>query len=436
MFKPLGALMINDMDLIRQLTSSKNLRNVKKGITYKIAAPLIGRGILSVPTYGSSWEHQRNILDKGFAEQIIASNCFEIKEVGKDLVERITFLLGEKNVVEVNIIEEMLKTTIDVLGRVAFSYDFGSLKAKETKDAPLFSAFDVILNTLQMRMRNPLLSRTSWVPTEQNNNFNKAMNKLVSVVDNVITGRKTSKSTRDRDLLDILLLPDDKGRKLTDLQISENIRTMLFAGHDTTAAALSWSFFLLGKHPDVVKKIEFEFQEKFAGDLSLLTAEKLETCKYLNSVVLEVLRLYPSAGFMQATTKEFYLDEYLIPKGMEILILPYLLHRNPKYYNKPDEFLPERWLEDFKVGEEVSLQTQVSLAGKTKAYFPFSLGKRICVGRKLALLEIRVILLNVLKHFEVSLPPVQPETFSEIPYLGTTLYPVDLMVCFSRKNIS
>ena len=188
---------------------------------------------------------------------------------------------------------------------------------------------------------------------------------------------------------------------------------------------------LLAEHPAALERVREEVISKFGvnGDP---TAKDLESLDYLNAVVLETLRLYPSAAFTRASDEDTYLagGKYLIPAGTEILIVPYIIHRDERYWENPNAFLPERFLneeidrnsEDFRAN---SLQSRIGRICAKKAYLPFSLGPRNCVGRPLALLEMRVVLIKLLQKFTFKIPR-NDESYNSVPWFQLTLNPMGI----------
>lgn len=414
-----------DIRLVRQLLSTKMMPSLAKGRAYRISEPLIGEGVLA--TSGHKWARQRAVLDHGFVPKILRKQFPSIVQTVDELVAK----LGDETV-DVDVNEEMLKTTLDVLARVAFSYDIGGVTAKTPKEAPLYHAFDYLLSTLGIRTREPLRLLVKDI-NFMNQKFNKEMSVLDSTVDSIIKKRLSDEGginkENPRDLLDILLdselRDDNSGNKV----IIDDIKTVLFAGHDTTANMLTWFLYLLTLHPEVADKIRQEFQENSKGEI---TMESVEEAEYLNACILEVLRLYPSAGFTRITLEEIQLGEYTIPKGVDIVIFPYIIQRNPDYFERPNDFWPERWMT--KHTEKLNFQSRLAHETLKKPYLPFSLGKRNCVGRPLALLEIRIVMLKLLEKFDVLPPNKVPEEFQDFPHIGLTLVPTGIRVRFKKRN--
>nr|CAH7752712.1 unnamed protein product [Callosobruchus chinensis] len=197
--------------------------------------------------------------------------------------------------------------------------------------------------------------------------------------------------------LDILLQSEIDGRPLSRDDVREEVDTFMFEGHDTTASAISFALFLLSTHQDVQEHAVTEQKQIFEDDLHrTITFEDLHRMKYLECVIKETLRLYPSvAAYARRTSTEIIYKGHIIPKGINIAIFAYGILRDPEHYENPDDFCPDRFeLNDGK---------------KPYAYIPFSAGPRNCIGQKFAMLEMKVILSKVLRHFQLigTTPPHQ-----------------------------
>lgn len=193
----------------------------------------------------------------------------------------------------------------------------------------------------------------------------------------------------------------------TELDIREEVDTFMFEGHDTTAMSMIWTLYLLGKHPEVQERVQAEIdqvwangdQQEAAGDdeeesnSAGWSMRQLRELKFLEACIKESLRLFPSVPFIgRLATEEMPLsDGQVIPKGSTIFLFIYSIQRDPKYFLRPDLFLPDRFL------------AQASSASRTNpfAFVPFSAGPRNCIGQKFALQEEKVILATVLRHFRL-----------------------------------
>jgi len=197
--------------------------------------------------------------------------------------------------------------------------------------------------------------------------------------------------TKHRAFLDLLLnVTDDEGNKLSHEDIREEVDTFMFEGHDTTAAAVNWSLYLLGSYPEAQKRVDSELEEVFGKSDRPASLEDLKKLKYLECVIKESLRLFPPVPlFARNLTEDCEVGGYKIVQGSQAIIIPYALHRDPRYFPNPEEFQPERFFLE-------------NLQGRHPyAYVPFSAGPRNCIGQRFAIMEEKAILSCILRHFWV-----------------------------------
>jgi len=199
------------------------------------------------------------------------------------------------------------------------------------------------------------------------------------------------------DLLSMLLRArdDDTGEGMTDLQLRDEIMTLLLAGHETTAIAMSWTFYLLSRHPWALQRVEEEVAAVLQGRVP--TAEDLPNLRYCRMVIEEAMRLYPSVwAIPRQSVDEDVISGYHIPAQSTVLIIPYITHRNRRYWKEPERFDPERFSPD-------------QSAGRPKyAYFPFGGGPRLCLGMHFAIMEAQVALAMVTQRYRLRLVPGHP----------------------------
>ncbi|KAI4464328.1 cytochrome p450 family 4 [Holotrichia oblita] len=191
-------------------------------------------------------------------------------------------------------------------------------------------------------------------------------------------------------LLDMLLEASEDGKVLSDADIREEVDTFVFEGHDTTTSSISWTLLLLGNNPEIQEKLYQEIKEVLQ-DKSIPSFNNLPELKYLECVIKESLRMFPSVPFIIRTIEqEIQIDQYKIPAGTDILLHIYALHNSPEYYPNPDVFDPDRFLPENCVGRH------------PYSYIPFSAGPRNCIGQKFAMYEEKTILASIIKRYKVT----------------------------------
>ncbi|KAK7073668.1 Cytochrome P450 4V2, partial [Halocaridina rubra] len=190
--------------------------------------------------------------------------------------------------------------------------------------------------------------------------------------------------------LDLLLESAEKDPSLTTEDIREEVDTFMFEGHDTTAAAINWSLYLLGCHPDLQARVHEELDAIFGDDDRPVTMADLREMKYTENCIKEALRIFPSVPFIaRELQEEAIIDNYRIPAGTTVMIVTYRLHRDPEQFPRPEVFDPDRFLPE-------NVQNR-----HPYAYVPFSAGPRNCIGQKFALMEEKIVVASVLRHFRV-----------------------------------
>jgi len=224
---------------------------------------------------------------------------------------------------------------------------------------------------------------------------------LFSIIDKRIEEINEGKrdTSTSSDLLDALLMPDQDGQHLSKQDIRDQLFIFYLAGHETTASILSWTIFELGRHPEVEEKLMAEI-ESVVGPLDEKidpSSEQLDNLPYLDMVLNEVMRLYPPTGAVSRTNEEeFEYKGYIYPKGTTLSTSQLLTHRNKDYWPEPTKFDPERFSKENSVGRHMY------------AYFPFSAGPRICIGKNFFYHESRNFLVNVLRQIKFKNDPSHP----------------------------
>jgi len=403
---------------IKQMLSHKSHCHFLKGGSYDLAAPLIGQGLLR--SSGLEWKTQRLIAEQGFRLKTLQLACSAAGKTTSRLFNKWDASCEQQSNT-VDVLADMLKLTMDVLCSVGFSYD---LQSVTDSNAPLSAAFNEILSILDIRSRNPL--HQLWPPA--NRRLREALDRLHQTAEQLIE----ASTPTDGDLLSFLLSSVDE-QKLSHHTVIDNIKTFLFAGHDTTASTLSWALYLLARHPGVQDRLQREVQEGIpeGGDVNLGMLDAAEM-PYLNAVIKEVTRLYPAAGFTRrsppASEGGFKVNGHAIPGGVEIMVLPHLVHRHPILAAglQADSFLPERWL------PEQTLFSDEEVKRCKDLYMPFSQGPRNCIGMRLAETEMRTSLALMVQRYRFKLQDEQMPPPNVV--LRFTLFPERFHLQIERRS--
>jgi cytochrome P450 len=278
--------------------------------------------------------------------------------------------------------------------------------AEVDKDvAEIGRAFNTIVEEISVRLRRPFRIPDT-VPTPGNIRYVRGVHRINRLVTRIIRERREQGGDRG-DLLSMLMLArDEDGQPMSERQLQDEVVTLLVAGHETTAVALSWTWYLLAHNPDVDARLAAELRDVLGGRPPAVS--DLPQLRFTEQVVTESLRLYPPAwGFGRQAIAECEIGGYAIPAGTTIIISPWVLHRDPRYFEHPDEFRPERWNGDF------------ARQLPRFAYIPFGGGPRICIGNRFAMMEAVLILATVAQRYQLQLQDSRPV----VPLPSITLRP-------------
>jgi cytochrome P450 len=233
----------------------------------------------------------------------------------------------------------------------------------------------------------------------------RALARLEAIVARIIRERRASAHRRD-DLLSILLNPADPAAGLTDADLRDEVMTLLVAGHETTAVSLTWTWYLLSLHPEKERLLAAEIYDAI-GDRTV-TLDDVPHLPYAGRVVLEALRLYPPAWTTpRVAAEDCMIGEFPVARGTSVTMSQWVMHRDPRYFDEPSEFDPDRWAG--------------GLLGSLPrfAYFPFGGGPRGCIGESFAMAEALLILVTIAQRFRLKLIDREPVS----PWPTLTLQP-------------
>lgn len=281
---------------------------------------------------------------------------------------------------------ELMHVTLAIAGRTLFSVDV-TAEADEIGDAlaTLMEGFPDLLS--------PFAPFWRLVRRRQARAIAAALTRIDETIFRIIAARRATGELGD-DLLGRLLAAQDEGKAgMTAQQVRDEAVTLFLAGHETTAVALAWTFYLLARHPPALAALHAELDATLGGRLP--TADDLPRLVYTRRALQEAMRLYPPAHtFGRGVLREYRAGPYTIPAGRSmVFICPFLLHRDERFFPAPLEFRPERWTPEFEAGLP------------RFAYVPFGGGARVCIGSAFAWMEGTLALATLLRRFTIELAP-------------------------------
>lgn len=351
-----------------------NYGNFKKSIFLRSSKALFGEGLLT--SDGDFWLRQRRLLQPAFHHQSIAAYSRSMAEHAERELD------GWQDGEVRDVHQDMMRLTMQIIGQVIFGSNLGD--AVEDAGRALGVFFE------QFDERFGLYAIPEWLPTPGNLRYRRAMHRLDAILENVIRARKSEDARDGQPSLDMLStlmrLQDENGTRMTEKQLRDELTTLFFTGHETTGLALGWTWHLLAQHPAAAERLFQETWQVLEGRAP--TFEDIPRLRYVDWVIKESLRLYPPAyGVVRQPIKDCEIGGYKIPAGSTLAIFPWSVHRDPRYFERPEEFRPERWADGF----EKTLPRC--------AYFPFSVGPRVCIGNTFALTELALLVAFISQRF-------------------------------------
>jgi len=365
----------NHPDYIRDVLVTQN-SNFGKGRALEKAKRILGSGLLT--SEGEAHHRQRRLVLPAFHRQRIAS-------YGSVMVEHAARMADDwQEGMPVDISHEMTRLTLGIVAKTLFDADVG----KEADE--IGEAMTVMLEMFHLLMY-PFADVLEKLPLPMVRRYERMRSRLDSTIYRIINERRKSGVDR-HDLLSMLLLAQDEddGGKMTDAQVRDEAMTLFLAGHETTANALSWTFYLLSQNPVAEATLHAELDEIIGSRTP--TTEDVARLQYTEKVVSESMRLFPPAwGMGRRSLVDQMVGPYRIPADSIVLLSPFVTQRDPRFFSEPDEFKPERWTAEWK-----SSLPQFS-------YFPFGGGPRRCIGEGFAWAEAILVLATLCQRWRVRL---------------------------------
>jgi len=377
-----SVFMVSTAELAAEVLSSGEDRFTKHETADDyMLTPLLGEGLLT--SHGEEWRRQREITQPMFQRHRIEAFGPQIVESARALARRWSELPGDQP------IQVDLDLTALALEIVALAIVGGDLSG-------VGQGFGLAVDAVNAAMShgNPDDTPDDPVVLAHYADFGRAKGLIERIVTLLIDARKMLGRPADgpTDLLTVLLETVDPitGAPLSDEELRAQVMTMVMAGHETTAKALTWSLYLLSQHPEIAAQVRDELSTVLDGrDATIADLPRLAVTR---SVIQEAMRLYPPIWVIsRRVVHDDSLAGYDVPAGSLVCVSPWVLHHSPRYWNEPERFDPARF------------RTESGPAPFT--YIPFGGGPRVCIGRGFALIEAQLVLATLCQHLEFELWP-------------------------------
>lgn len=426
-FGPKSFLVISDPVMARHILRDSSPEQYCKGMLAEILEPIMGNGL--IPADPKIWKVRRRAVVPGFHKRWLTNMITMFGDCADRLVTNLTIRSADK---PIDMEERFCSVTLDIIGKAVFNYDFGSV----TKESPIVKAVYRVLREAEHRSSSfipywNLPYAEKWMGGQVE--FRKDMGMLDSILTKLInraveTRQEASvEELEERDVGDdpslLRFFADMRGEDLTSKVLRDDLMTMLIAGHETTAAMLTWTVFgLVSSEPGLMNEITAEIRivmhNKDRPDYDDLM--KMKKTRY---ALIEALRLYPEPPVLIRRARK---EDTLPPggsglsggikvlRGTDILISTWNLHRAPEYWENPEKYDPTRWERPFKnpgikgwegynpdkVSDVMMYPNEIA---SDYAFLPFGAGKRKCIGDQFAMLEATVILSMIMNKFDLIL---------------------------------
>jgi cytochrome P450 len=382
--------LVNDLAAIKHVLIDNAANYQKTEITRRILEPGLGKGLIT--SEGEQWRQHRRTMAPAFDHRSVAAYTPVMTQAAEELLaEWAKVPQGESIDVETS----MMQVTLNIISRTMFSNDSDDIVNIMERSAGRYQ-FEMRPNVMDM------LGWPKWLASLPRTGVaERTLGEFDRVIDRLIAARTQDPGNNPKDLLARLIAARDEqtGGGMTAQEVRDQVITIFLAGHETTAMAMTWTWFLLSQHPFEEAKLHAELDRVLAGRSP--THEDLAQLSYTRMVVEESMRVYPPVHTIarQATGDDTLVGQH-VPKGSAVMIAPWVLHRHVKHWDNPAKFDPERF-------------SPQHAAGRARfSYLPFGGGKRICIGAAFSLAEATILLATLAQSYSLKVLPghrVEPQ---------------------------
>jgi len=386
-------------DAVRHAMATEADRYRKDNRFYVELRWSLGDGLLN--SQDARWKRQRRFIQPLFTRKRIAGYAAAMGEEAEALAPRWRAAIAAGEPIDLH--AEMSRVTLRIVGRLLFGADV-------ERAVPVVAyAFPVLGEFSRSRAYSPVRLPRSW-PLPSHRRARRAQAAIHAVCDELIAARRADGGDGD-DLMSLLVGAREDGETLSDAEIRDQVLIFMLAGHDTTAIALTFALHLLGRHPDVQRRLQDEVDAALGGRPP--AADDLARLPYAAMVLKEAMRLYPPAPALGRRTADGdVIDGWEIAPGSDVALSSWVTHRHPAFWPEPERFDPERFAPEQEA------------ARHRHAYFPFGAGPRACIGQYFSMLEAVIALAVIAQAYTVSAPDVDLPVAPRI-----TLHPTGPVPC-------
>lgn len=373
-----STFVLNRPDLVWDVLATGN-HDFMKGPTMQVAKRLIGENLLT--SEGEVHKQQRRLIQPIFHHERIAAYAAQMVELGGRAMGR--WAPGQT----IDVHQEMARLTLAIVGRTLFDTDIEAGEAQEVSKAltEVLAQFD--------RAFSPFLPITQRLPLPSTRRFAEAREVFDRTIYSMIEQRR-GEGAGGVDLLSHLLQADDDGAGMTDLQVRDEAITLFLAGHETTSNALTWTWYLLSQHPEAEAALHSEVDDVLGGRAP--TVADVPRLKVTEAILSESMRLYPPAWAIgRRALRDHSADGYLLAKGSVIVVSPWLLHHDERWWPQARTFRLDRWTEE-------AIESR-----PRHAFLPFGGGPRMCIGEGFAWMEAELLIATIAQRWRFELDPTQ-----------------------------
>ncbi|TFH32460.1 MAG: cytochrome P450 [Myxococcales bacterium] len=365
---------IRDPEVVNAINVTHAKHIYKPKVVKQMWKPFLGNGL--VPNDGESWKRQHKLLMPGFHKMRVDAYAPTMADYTADMVR--TWKDGEQR----DFRQEMVELTLRVVAKTLFDTDLA--QDSETVHQAMEDISEALIDHAQTPIPTP-----RWWPSERNKRMVRALDAMDGVIERLVDARRKQREDRG-DLMSHVVFATDEQGSMSSKQMRDELMTLIFAGHETTAHTLTWAWYLLATNRDILAKAQQEIDQTLGG--RPIGVDDLRELPYLEMCLKESLRRLPAVWiFAREAQTDLRLGDYFFPKGSILAISPLATGRNAKYFDEPMEFRPERWTRE--------MERQLPKG----AYVPFAAGPRVCLGKQFAMMEMRIILGTLIQNVDINL---------------------------------